>query len=456
MSNRQAILDLIALYPNIRSVELADRLDMEPERVRPLIEDDIKSGQIVEEEIRAPNGCMVASFRHYGATPKASAAPAAPTAVPARVARALPPAQRAQVVGVPVFGTKADPLVPEAERKDHASRQPGEKTRVQLAIEHLAAATGPVKSRDLAVAMGIGVTGKPRDYLGAALRGGRVAYDDGCWTLGDGSKPSALAEGGEIDVPVTRKEDVPLVGSEKGRIAAAVSRRMDVSRVQRAIDHMRAANQPVTTAELRKAMGLVTASHPSNYLATALRDGRVVHKDGFWTVGGAPQVAEEVPAPAVIPEPAIELRSVAPTEQAAPRIGGTENYPVPPVADGAPDISRPGLYENGQFRAPPEAIITPAAPEQAEQPPAAGANDEFPCAFDPAAVERRLRGKQPAPAPEVRDPATERFLAGVLSDGSLHLRIPGRPPVDLPPEDARTLYEFLKTHGYAAWPKQTA
>ena len=371
---KQQVLEIILNRPNARTVEIADKLDIDPEQVRPFIAAEIAQGVIVEETIVAPNGRPVMSFRYASAAPKATVINELPSdPLPPRVLRALPPTERP-----------------------------------------LAAAPRPQVPA-------------PEPIRGVAL-----------------DAPAPL----EIDVPVTRKADVPLA-------APSIVVQPKQTRVERAIACLRAANgTPVHSADLADAMGLKDTSSPAAYLKYAMSDGRVCMRGKNWTLGPAlggtpeavpasqapqaPTAAQWVASAEGEDSPAIERPPVAPVsegvaaasawvaaaEDDAPlRIGGAANYPIPPVAEGAPDISRPGLYENGEFRKAPEEIV----------------------------------GVAPvAPAVPVRDSGAQRFIAGVLSDGSLHLRIPGISPLDLPPEHARALYEFMQAHGYAAWPKQPA
>jgi hypothetical protein len=46
----------------------------------------------------------------------------------------------------------------------------------------------------------------------------------------------------------------------------------------------------------------------------------------------------------------------------------------------------------------------------------------------------------------------EKFRAAIVSDGTLALYVPGKPQLDLTPEQARELYVFMQRMGYAAWP----
>ncbi|MEJ7804319.1 MAG: hypothetical protein WKG03_00135, partial [Telluria sp.] len=156
---KQAILNLIRTSPNVRTVEISDKLDIDLDRVRPLIAGDIASGVIVEEPVIAPNGRTVLSFRFASAAPVAAAVAAtlAPEPIPARVARTIKPASRA-----------ADQMPEKAQV--HAPEQ--------------AVAAGDALATQF-------VMGAPQPA----------------------AKPGPADAAPEIDVPITRKYDVPLLSS---------------------------------------------------------------------------------------------------------------------------------------------------------------------------------------------------------------------------------------------------
>lgn len=418
---KQQILELILTRPNIRTVEIADRIDCDVESVRPLIADELRSGVIVEEDIRAPNGRIVQSFRYANAVPVAEVIKALPPEpLPARVLRALPPTER--------------PTVPRAQEPKPAPK-PAQAPAPKPAPAPVAApAPAPVDAQ-------------------------------------------AAAEPLEIDVPVSLKPGVNL--------AAPPASGKAKSRVDMALDCLRAAGgKSVTSGQLVEAMGVPKHHSPSSYLKFALKDGRAARSENGWIAGPA-LLADSVGACAVgfagepapdaveLPEPAVAVRSkpsevalVEPTATVAPapvvseqpaaqvdpegaapkerypapsfltpqaeavRIGGSSNYPLPPVAEGAPDITRNGLYENGEFRKPVDDLLIVGG-----------------IGVSGGLSESVNIGQEAA-----NEPAPERFLAGVMSDGSLYLSVPGNTPMSLTPDQGRELFEFLRKMGYAAWP----
>lgn len=305
---KQKVIELILNRPNIRTVEIADIFDVEPDSVRPLVAAEIASGTIVEEPVIAPNGKTVLSFRFFSSAPAAAAVAAtlAPEPTPARVARTMPP----------------------------TSKRPG-------------------------------AASKPAPEV---------------------VKPAISVS---IDVPVTRKLDVPIFAAASALPSAAATR--GKSKAASAIEYLRGSG-PVRTASLKRAMGLSSSSHPSSYLKHAIQAGRILYDapGGMWSAAGP----ELVKAADAAPQPAhrCEAQSVDMVASASK---------VAPAHAPAKDA---------------QGVVAPVVA-----------------------------------VPTKRDSGADRFIAGVLSDGSLHLRIPGESPLDLPVEHARALWEFMQTHGSAAW-----
>ncbi|MEJ7806014.1 MAG: hypothetical protein WKG03_08875, partial [Telluria sp.] len=271
-----------------------------------------------------------------------------------------------------------------------------------------------------------------------------------------------------------------------------------------------AEGEPVPSEMLARAMGLPAKAHPASCLKDALHDGRVALHAKMWKLGPkAPPAPVETPAAVELPAPVVVVREPtqqerhdegvaklmasaktaivnvaadwvanaqpkepvivrelpSPADAAAEWVAAAEAEPLASVAParafesgfaserftgGLPniktpylpkapelDIARNGLYENGEFRRPAHAIVDAAK---------ITASDNL-----------RIRTIDHNRVPAFQEPSNApQFVAGVMSDGSLELRIPGKAPFDLPAEHARTLYEFMQAHGYAAWPKKQA
>ena len=407
---KQQVLDLIRANPNIRTVEISDKLDIDVERVRPLIAAEISALIIVEELITAPNGRPVQSFRYRDAQPKVEPVaepPAEP--LPARVVRALPPA-------------------------------------VRKTIAPTAPAVGQEPAREA-----------PPVAAVAAF------------------SPAQPEQAQEIDVPVTRKENAPL--------RRAVVKADGPTRVEMGMECLRANNGPVSSAMLSVAMGLPRGHYPISYLRGALNRKEVVRVGDNWALAGR---EEKAPAAVVLPDPVVTVREPAAEKPEFPRADPAALAAYVPgskrctmtcdahaddprcaaeralLCDDCETVARVEAVRAEPAQSAPGVEQIIAESERAMDDLRAAACKTcggLPCgcATQPEQAAVQVPELAPAPAaPAIPDPAAQRFIAGVLSDGSLHLRIPGQQPLDLPPEHARALYQFMQAHGYAAWPTQVA
>lgn len=458
---KQKILDLILSRPNIRTVEIADKLDMEPDSVRPKIADEIRSGMIVEEPIIAPNGHKVLSFRFASAKPAAPiVTEPMPAPVPARIARLMSPAMRRASVAapapadidVPVSRKLDTPLTPAQPRK----RADGQPTRIELALECLRAANGePVPTEMLGRAMGLSAKNHPSSYLMAPMRDGRICMRAKMWTLGTAA----------VDLPAPVVSARPKLSemapaaptfprADPAALAAYVpgSKRCTMNCGAHVNDPRSAAERAVLcddceTVKLLE-VELAQSATATNWVAQADPEAQPIELVKPTAIEPS---AADVWVSEAIAEKAVVLGEVlAEGPQAinydmglpASIIGGLPNLSAstfmlgsePEPGTEALDFSRPGRYENGVFRNLP--ILESVT------------DDRIMSAIGGFSI----KGDTPS-APLALDTPTGRFVAGLLSDGSLHLRVPGKLPFDLTPAEARELYEFMQTHGYAAWPK---
>lgn len=202
---KQQILALIKSNPNIRTVEISDKLDIDSDRIQPMIAAELGSGAVVVEPIRAPNGCIVHSFRYASAAPATGVAAASAGPVPARVVRAMPPAMRKAIapvaapapaaqpgpmaaaleIDVPVTRKTGVPLIAVAPDPAKAPRKEGP-SRVELAVKFLHDSGKPVSGLAMRDAMGLTKGQSPVNFLTGAVRGKRVAWDAEKkeWSLG--------------------------------------------------------------------------------------------------------------------------------------------------------------------------------------------------------------------------------------------------------------------------------
>lgn len=138
--NIDAVIQLIKDRPNIRTVEIADMIDCEPDMIEPALRIHIASGVITVIPVTAPNGRPANGFVYNGMK-----------ATPATV---VPPS----VADIPKLGDQ--PL--------HSAM-----SKVELAIRHLRA-TGSATSMQLREVMGLSKTQSPVSFLGPAVKDGRV------------------------------------------------------------------------------------------------------------------------------------------------------------------------------------------------------------------------------------------------------------------------------------------
>jgi hypothetical protein len=138
--NIDAVIQLIKDRPNIRTVEIADLIDCEPDLIEPALRVHIAAGVITVIPVTAPNGHPANGFVYNGM----KAAPAA---------AALP-----SVTDIPKLGDQ--PL--------HSAM-----SKVELAIRHLRA-TGSATSMQLREVMGLSKLQSPVSFLGPAVKDGRV------------------------------------------------------------------------------------------------------------------------------------------------------------------------------------------------------------------------------------------------------------------------------------------
>jgi len=534
------VLSLILSRPNVRTVEIADRLDMEPDAVRPLIADEIARGVIVEESIVAPNGRPVLSFRYASAAPAAAVvSELAADPFPARVLRALPPTERPVIERERPLSSRpappppppaADPLTlalsPAHVTPEHSdepleidvsvTRKEGvpsaaaipavftagrakTMTRVELALACLRAAEGkPVFTVDLASAMGLPSGHHPTSYLKQAMTRGRVVRSGTMWTLGP-NEPGYVAL-------VTAQEPKPagpvFPRADPAALAAYVpgSKRCTMNCGPHADDPRSAAERAVlcddcelvevAAAPVAQVAAELPAQEPDVAGACLAGIAGNCDCDDCKTVAALQSELALAPVAAAPVEPALDTPAEQPAAQVAeaptlevPRFldlptatpkwtpeaarakaaarkgelptGGLPNIKtsyLPRVASGAPDITRNGLYVNGDYRTGPEEFVFKSmGVSQSETARLWVGNIEIGgggamLGFNAGQI------SQIAPPAPANDAAAERFLAGVMSDGSLEIRVPGQPQCDLTPEQARELYQFLRAVGYAAWP----
>lgn len=203
---------LIAQRPKIRTVEIADIIDCEPDQVEPALAQEIQRGDIIVHKVTAPNGRPANGFEFSGAfkqsdvysaiartagvtevshgdevpvtrSPLAAAAEAAEAADVAALAKAGAPSD------VRTTSPSRHAKVPRGIqwREDGALPKPKATPRLTYpdrAIAFIRANGGRADNETLRVELGLGVGASPTSYLRIAVVGGRLARAGRDWILG--------------------------------------------------------------------------------------------------------------------------------------------------------------------------------------------------------------------------------------------------------------------------------
>jgi len=183
--NLKEALVLIARQPMIRTVEIADLVDMDAEMVQPMLKSYIDAGHIIVSPIIAPNGRPANAFRFTERFRKSAEyselvavsgdapapAPAAPEAAPA-------PTPAPAVPEAPAAAPAADPEISKTE-----------------AVIRFIRANGSASAHQLRELMKLPKGYYPMSYLKAAVQNGRLKIEGGIYYLGDGApKPEKPAK----------------------------------------------------------------------------------------------------------------------------------------------------------------------------------------------------------------------------------------------------------------------
>jgi hypothetical protein len=208
----ETILKLIAERPGIRAVEIADKIDCEVEAVERSISEQIESGYVRREIIKAPNGRPTPAFWMKDAPPIAPApapiappapkvAPPAPVAAPAVEAPVEPPAPADE----PAIPALEAPPAPVAERPipSAAAVAPAARTKVEILMDYLRNKPGLTATDDeFRKLIGLRKDQHPSTFLSTQRRKGEIHKDIGVWRLGPrravadhpAAKPEQIAE----------------------------------------------------------------------------------------------------------------------------------------------------------------------------------------------------------------------------------------------------------------------
>lgn len=276
--NDQAILEHLAQHPRSRAVQLADRADMPLDDVQAALVALVAVGDVVVSNDIAPNNqpCNVYT---------------------------LSDAFKESTRGLAVMA-KADAI---RFRKEHP------------ALDDITLAVAFVRERQTATSaelhalLGLQPDQQASVFLSSALQDQLLAKDGKNWTLasrasfelrGDDVKPTAAPALSPAPSfapqPVPRFLDAPVAPPTSTVLQTG-------TKVDRAIACLKE-HGTVATGQLRIAIGLRAGQHPSNFLASALADGRIVREGDFWTLGqgknNEPQKPTAAPSSAPAPAPA--------------------------------------------------------------------------------------------------------------------------------------------------------
>ena len=149
------LLELIAKVPLMRTVQIADRLDVTIDQADELLRQGIQAGQIIEHEVDAPNNRKAMAYELSAQYMAANA-----------LAQPSKPLERSTLPVALVSG-------------DRSTRPP---TKVDRAIAYVLK-NGPSSSTQLHAELGLAEGVHVSSYLGTAVRDGRMLRDGNTWSL---------------------------------------------------------------------------------------------------------------------------------------------------------------------------------------------------------------------------------------------------------------------------------
>lgn len=185
--DKKMVMDLIRRQPGVRSVEIADELDMDVEQVHRLLVDEIGAGTIVVKQLTAPGGKALNSY-HFSPQAQSATAPVALAALAIGTASATPV----------TVSASAEKQAPETAWERRASP----KMRTELAIDYLrTCGAAGARSQELAAAMGLRADQSPSNFLRTARERGQVIAADGRWRIVESAVAHSPAKAPAIPEP---------------------------------------------------------------------------------------------------------------------------------------------------------------------------------------------------------------------------------------------------------------
>lgn len=215
------LLHLIATKPQIRTMELADRLDCEITDIDAALEPLLAAGKILAVPVTAPSGRPATGYR-------------------------LSEAVRVEQAVVSQACTTID-------------------RAIAYITEH-----GTARAAELHAHLGLRANDLVSRELSAAITDGRLVVKEGNWTL-DTSKAAE---------PEPKSELNPEVKSEPQAGPGRITRALRATTYLATTPGNRATNE-----QIRDAIGLGPGDSPSPYLRDALKDGRLKRDGSDWVLG---------------------------------------------------------------------------------------------------------------------------------------------------------------------------
>jgi hypothetical protein len=182
--DKQAILALIARQPKIRTVEIADHVDCEPDQVEQLLRDEISRGDITKHSIKAPSGKEILEFEFspkFRQTSEYSKMLASMPAIPVTASAGAAPTDR-----------------------DITPAEAG--TYMQRAIAFLVGQGKPATSAEMRKCLGLGPHQFPSTFLHIGTKNGQLKCSEGLWSLGPAFQ-ARKAEAKKTVTPVSKQKE---------------------------------------------------------------------------------------------------------------------------------------------------------------------------------------------------------------------------------------------------------
>lgn len=242
------VLGLVAQRPGIRTVEIADLIDCEPEQVEPSLREHMARGDIVMLPVRAPNGKPANAFEFSKAFKQTEAfqalmAVAAPAPEPVQlgqvaaptVPRVTPPAvQRFAPAPVPAAGAVPVPVP---------------LTKAEMAIAHIESKVSrSATSSELHKVLGLKAGQHVSGFLGSALKAGRLVNRCQIWTIGEPAQPAPPAQAAQAVTVDPVRADIPVEAGPAEAMHIPTFLKKDVAIIKSIADYAGGAPEPIVAA----------------------------------------------------------------------------------------------------------------------------------------------------------------------------------------------------------------